>query len=365
MRSVIDAADLIQRVEVLRLRNRPVRYINQQNEGLIRIDAITPPEGPVRVMRWNPKKGQTEESATPASISRGMLRRVAAAIEPCVPFSVDRVLGASYNVRSVLESLLAHTADFYICHPGRIEIDGGDARILAGHKHLIHVPSKPHEVGTTATFETSAVVYESPGSFHIYESLLPQTGYRVRSKVTKLRLDSLIAVNLSVVGSRIGAQVHCRSEYASLAFNGQPLAKLDGYISDLGTVPLFAGFPEARQIAADVDCLWFWGKGLVAGLQICSGEQVASKVEVLSRLRRELPPTETRWVVVFPSEQQARIEQQIDELRDAPREIALLDSEILGQLFFLCRNRTLNGVKPDRFIGSFLHDVVRRQFEEW
>ncbi|MBE7542227.1 MAG: hypothetical protein M9913_16905 [Bryobacteraceae bacterium] len=362
---VLTVTDLVERIEPLRARGEPVHYINERNEGLIRINSIASPQGPIRVLRWNPAKAQSEAAASDASISRGMLRRVAAAIEPGVPFSVDRVLGASYNVRSVLESLLANTAEFYICRPGRIEIDAGSARILAGHKHLIYRPGQPHEVGETREIDTNAVVYESPGSFHMYEALLPETGYRVRSRVTKLRLDSLIAHNLSIVGSRIGVQVHCRPEYEDLRFGGRPLADLDGYIRDLESVPLLAGFPEARRIAAEVDSLWFWGKGLVGAWQICCGEQVGAKIEALSRLRRELPPSDTRWVIAFPADQQSRIEQHMESLRGVPPTLAFLDSEALNQLFFLCRDRRLAGVRPDRFIGSFLSGGAGRNEDEW
>ena len=49
-----------------------------------------------------------------------MIWRVANAISEGEPINFDRVLGGSYNTRSVLESLLASTPEFYYCYPGRI-----------------------------------------------------------------------------------------------------------------------------------------------------------------------------------------------------------------------------------------------------
>jgi type II restriction enzyme len=43
-----------------------------------------------------------------------MLWRLANAIQEDAPINLDRVLGASYNSRSVIESLLAHTPQFYL-----------------------------------------------------------------------------------------------------------------------------------------------------------------------------------------------------------------------------------------------------------
>jgi hypothetical protein len=42
--------------------------------------------------------------------------------------------------------------------------------------------AEPHQLGEVVEHETNAVVYESPGSFHIYESLLPASRHRPRSR---------------------------------------------------------------------------------------------------------------------------------------------------------------------------------------
>ena len=58
------------------------------------------------------------------------------------PFSIDVIFNNSGSNRSALEALLARTSEFYACKVG-------------SNKHLVWVPTKPHEVGTADTWEDS------------------------------------------------------------------------------------------------------------------------------------------------------------------------------------------------------------------
>jgi type II restriction enzyme len=69
-----------------------------------------------------------------------MIWRLANAIRQNQPINVDRILGASYNTRSVLEALIAHTPQFHFCYPGRIESVNSNEAVKKGHKHLISNP---------------------------------------------------------------------------------------------------------------------------------------------------------------------------------------------------------------------------------
>jgi type II restriction enzyme len=113
------------------------QYLNPKNKGLIKIDHVELPEGPIRIRRCDPSKGESFEGKPQVSISQQMLWRLANAIQPNQPINLDRILGASYNTRSVLEALLVHTPQFYYCYPGRIESINSNTKIKDGHKHLI------------------------------------------------------------------------------------------------------------------------------------------------------------------------------------------------------------------------------------
>lgn len=58
------------------------------------------------------------------------------------PFSIDVIFNNSGSNRSALEALLARTSEFYACKVG-------------SNKHLVWVPTKPHEVGVADTWEDS------------------------------------------------------------------------------------------------------------------------------------------------------------------------------------------------------------------
>ena len=122
-------------------------YINISTHTVVTIEEIIPPYGPVIIKRWDPTKGETKNAAEPQSISTAMMNRVANAISVGTPINIDRLLGASYNTRSALETLLCHTPPFYYCYPGRIELMHGKTKIKAGHKHVIYLPETPHDKG--------------------------------------------------------------------------------------------------------------------------------------------------------------------------------------------------------------------------
>ena len=121
-------------------------YVNPNTRGLIRIEGVVLPEGPIRIKRWNPLAGQIEAKQKIESISSELIWRVANAFNKNQPINIDRILGASYNTRSVFEALLAHTPEFHFCYPGRIEDKAGYTTIKHGHKHLIWNPDQPHRL---------------------------------------------------------------------------------------------------------------------------------------------------------------------------------------------------------------------------
>ena len=126
-------------------RNENFNYINPRTPGLIRIENVNLPAGPVQIRRWNPNKSETYEQAKTESISSEMIWRIANAINQGEPVNFDRILGGSYNTRSVLETLMALTPEFYYCYPGRIKDIDGYSTIEHGHKHLIWLPEEPHK----------------------------------------------------------------------------------------------------------------------------------------------------------------------------------------------------------------------------
>ena len=148
----LTASNLVRFISQLDKKNS-YNYVNLRNAGIIKVISTSASEGPIMIQRAKTSKGL--ETTKTESISSEMIWRVANAIEPGVPFNLDRLLGASYNTRSVLEALLAHTPEFYFCYPGRIESTGGSPIFEKGHKHLMWLPQKPHNPTCNNEFVTA------------------------------------------------------------------------------------------------------------------------------------------------------------------------------------------------------------------
>jgi len=104
-------------------RDRRYNYVNPKNEGTIEILNVAIPFGPVTIRRSGSKVGS-------CTISTEMMERVASAIADGMPINLDRILGGSYNTRSALEALLAHTSEFFFCYPGRISPSESSVEVL-------------------------------------------------------------------------------------------------------------------------------------------------------------------------------------------------------------------------------------------
>jgi type II restriction enzyme len=150
-------------------------YINEKTRTQVRVISAASPEGPIYVERRSPQKGSVKVSKT--TISSKMIWRIANAFIPNVPINFDRVLAGSYNNRSLLEALLAHTPDFYWCVPGRIELINNSSEIKRGHKHIVWTPENPHQNGILAESKTGndQAISEIPSQSIIYDSLAIST----------------------------------------------------------------------------------------------------------------------------------------------------------------------------------------------
>ncbi len=180
------------------------QYVNPRNSGRIVIHNVYEPEGPIEIKRYDPTKGERLADKSVESILVQMIWRLANAILPDKPVNVDRVFGGSYNTRSVLEALLAHTALFYSCKPGRIEQMSAYKSVKPGHKHLIYLPEDPHENGILGfkdiNMEISEivvdVVYKSVG----LDPAAPAQGMTIEAK----RRHAQIQIALVLIGQQLG-----------------------------------------------------------------------------------------------------------------------------------------------------------------
>ena len=141
-------------------------YVSERTATQVRIVDVVMPEGPIYIQRKSSGK------VSDVQISTAMLYRVCNYIEEGKPINVDRILGASYNTRSALEALMAATPEFYWGLPGRIEKTERGETIKRGHKHLIWLPTTPHQLGKVFEHKVSnqMAISELPTQSIVYDA---------------------------------------------------------------------------------------------------------------------------------------------------------------------------------------------------
>jgi type II restriction enzyme len=104
------------------------KYPSSKNE--IKITEIVRPEGPIKFVLLKGKDKDEEKT-----ISERMLGIAASvfAEKPNYPIHFDRLFAAGGNTRSAFEALLAHTPNFFICKPKRINPYTGEVEQKLKH----------------------------------------------------------------------------------------------------------------------------------------------------------------------------------------------------------------------------------------
>jgi hypothetical protein len=166
----LTASNLVRAIGQLPRGNR-YNYVNPRTRGIIKIVNVIMPEGPITIKRWNPEQGETEQGVREESMSTEMIWRIANAFQLHQPINFDRVLGGSYNTRSVFEALLSYTPEFYFCYPGRYEIIADRTSIKRGHKHLAWYPDEPHALGVQIEKHTEIIISEMPTVDAVYDAI--------------------------------------------------------------------------------------------------------------------------------------------------------------------------------------------------
>lgn len=279
-------------------------YVNPTTKGLIRVVNVELPEGPITFKRWNPSKGQTAQNAKPESISTEMIWRLANSFVEGQPVNVDRIFGGSYNTRSVLETLVAHTPQFYYCYPGRIMDMAGNSTVERGHKHLLWKPNEVHPNGKLVKAETEVAISEIPISSVVYDSLyLPDTLDLQGMNIDTARRHTQIQIALYLIGLQLGYRTWIAQNDKGIKYQNVPLIEQQGIVKSLDNENLVGSFDGATKAGAFIDCIWFKnGKLMPAVMEVEHTTGVTSGLTRMLNFYRQIPAIKTRCVIVAPDE---------------------------------------------------------------
>ena len=356
----LSAANIITSINQLD-KNIAYNYINPKNKGLIKIVRVDLPEGPIIIKRWGPTKGQTPKTAKEESISSQLIWRVANAIEEDIPINIDRILGASYNTRSVLESLLAYTPVFHVTYPGRIEVIKSYSDIKRGHKHIIWLPNQPHEAGTINEMKTDRVISEIPSQQAIYESLVVHDDFAAVSEhsidIEIQRRHAQIQVALVQIGLQLGFRTWVAQNDRSIIYNNKRLAESDGVIPSLGDEKLIMAHPDAVKAALLIDCIWFKNSRLMpAIMEIECTTGITSGLSRMQNFYDKFPPFPTRYTIVAADEDRPKFLKEASKEQFKSLKAKFFPFSAVEELYSLCQRRKITGVSEE-FLDSFMEPV--------
>jgi type II restriction enzyme len=352
---IVTAANIRNEIDHLN-KNIFYNYIDPANRNVIKIVRVKRPEGPVYIQRGKFMAGAEFKTAKEIPISANMIWRVANAIQEDIPINIDRIVGASYNTRSVFESLLAYTSSFYITHPGRIENNISTSKIKAGYKHLIWLPSNPHKEGVLKTFKTAKVISEIPSQLAIYESLaITQTNEnRSLADIEIERRHTQIQIALSLIGRQLGFRTWIAQNDKSIVYNNQKLGEMDGVVVSLKEEQLLMAYQEAVKAALLIDCIWFKnGRSMPAVMEVEHSTGVTSGLSRMKNFKDNFPPFPTRYVIVAPDESRKKVLQECNKEQFKDLKPLYFPYSSVEELYSLCQRRKLKGVSED-FLDCFM-----------
>ena len=335
-------------------------YINPKTRGLIRIDSVTLPAGPITIKRWNPSRGETILGAKPESISSEMIWRVANAVNEGEPINLDRILGASYNTRSVLETLMALTPTFYYCYPGRIKDIDGHSSIEHGHKHLIYLPSEPHQAGVlTEKKVPDMAISEIPIQSVTYDSLIlpPDMMVGGNMQIEVVRRHTQIQIALYLIGLQLGYRTWIAQNDKGIIYKDQPLLEQDGIVSDLRDETVISAFgaePSARYI----DCIWFQNhRFMPAVMEVEHTTGVTSGLTRMKGLQDTIPAFQTRYVIVAPDDDREKVIYEANREQFRSLDARYFSYSSVEELYYICTHRHLHGVTQE-FLDCYMEPCV-------
>lgn len=339
-------------------KNVTYHYIHKATKGLIKIVHVDMPEGGLKIKRWEPNKGESSDKAKIISISNELLWRFASAFIVGKPVNIDKVLGSSYNTRSVVESLLAHTPQFYYCYPKRIDNIGGVSTTKKGHKHLLWLPDEPHRNGIIVEKQTDIEISEIPLEVR-YESLeLSISKQNNKLDIDILRRHTQIQIALYFIGKELDFRTWIAQNDKGILYHNKRLSEYDGVISSLRDVSLIKSFEDVVQAALMIDCIWFKnGKLMPAVMEVEHSTGVTSGLSRMKNFQDKFPGQKTRYVIVAPDEDREKVIREGNKEQFKSLEVRFFPYSAVEEFYSLCQRRKLKGV-TEEFLDCFMEPVL-------
>lgn len=345
------ANDICRAIDALD-KNRLYSYVNPNNHGEIKIVSVNMPDGPIQFQRRRP--GEAFERVE--CMSAEMLWRCANALSTGLPVNVERIFGGSYNTRSVLEALLAHTPEIYFCYPGRQENKGDVIEIKRGHKHIVFRDNVPHAQGQMKSIDLgeNCVISEVPVYDNAYD-VVPAPLQNSNVDIAIRRRHSQIQICLYGIARAMNMRTWLAVQDHGIVYNGHVITEHPAVVHSLQEEPTLSPFPNAIRVANNIDCLYFNG-GLPYAFEVEHSTGVTSGLTRMLSFRNQASHLRTQYVIVAPDEDREKVMMKAQpEQFDDIRPLFFPYSQVEDLYSFVNRHGgRLNGVKKEDFLLNFM-----------
>lgn len=349
----LTAADLVSGIAELGT-EKEYAYVSENN--IARVTRIVRPDGPITFERYNNKMVLSS-----ARITRGQLARFAliCSAKPNFPLHIDRIFSAGGNTRQALEALLAHTPNFFMCIPERVDAYTG--QVSRDLKHIMWCPDDEHPMGQIAYKAYTGSITELEASIDYGEITFPSSshGDEFESIETK-RIHAQIQVALIAIGNALGFRTWIARNDHSIVVADKPILDLPGVVKSLDEIRLFFDW-EIKTAASLIDCIWFTqsGRAVPAVIEIEHSTGVTSGLTRMLKFRDTFPGIQPIYAIVAPDELRAKVVNEISQPIFRPLKARYMPYTNVRELYGLIQRYSLSGLVKDEFVEAFMEQIVQ------
>lgn len=354
MASALTTAQLVHQISLL---GTETEYEYVSGNNIARISEVTLPEGPISFYRRN-RNGNMEL----ASISTQQLATFAriCSAKPNFPLHVDRLFSGGGNTRSAVETLLARTPNFYICHPERVDVYTG--KIKTDLKHIMWCPEDYHTLGEVAEKDYKGIITEQEtsinyGDIRIGASSLGSEFDSIEAK----RVHTQMQVSLIAIGNALNLDTWIARNDHSISIGAKTLVDLPGVMRSLDAAEIFFK-PDIKEAASLIDCIWFTrdGRAVPAIFEIEHSTGVTSGLTRMLKLRERFPGISeiSLFTIVASDELRAKVISEISQPIFQSLKARYMPYTNVRELYGLIQRYSLVGVVDYRFVEAFMEQIV-------
>jgi type II restriction enzyme len=333
-------------------------YDYYRKKTKIRITEVVKPEGPIKFMRWDSQK--SESNATTGGISTNQLGIIASVFSrrPNYPINFDRLFSGGGNSRSALETLLAHTSRFFICYPERTNIYTG--KIEKELKHIMWCPSDAHPLGEISKKDYKQVISEVEldvdfGNIGITQGMLSDEFDSIETK----KVHTQMQVALVKIGQALDFHTWVAKNDRAIKVENIRLGELQGVIPSLEDVGILYNH-QSKQAASLIDCIWFSTdfKYIPAVIEIEHSTGVTSGLTRMMKFKEAIPSIVTNYTIVAPNDIRNKVVSEANNAVFRKLMTRYMAYSTVRELYGLIQRYKLSNVVQRTFIEPFMENVV-------